>query len=56
MGAFAIVGFLLILLDFIPLVIGLGLSQGKFRSKFIKVALPTWFIMLVLGFILILIP
>ena len=56
MGQFAMVGMLLILLDFIPLVVGLGKSQGSFQSKFVKIALPIWLIMLVLGVILIIIP
>ena len=56
MGHFAMVGILLILLDFIPLTLGLGTSKGNFQSKFIKVALPIWLIMLVLGIILIILP
>jgi hypothetical protein len=53
MGQFAIVGFLLILIDFIPLLLGLSLSKGSFQSKFIKISLPIWLIMLVIGAILI---
>ena len=56
MGHFAMVGILLILLDFIPLTLGLAVSRGSFQSKFIRIALPIWLIMLVLGVILILIP
>jgi uncharacterized membrane protein YozB (DUF420 family) len=56
MGQFAMVGMLLILLDFIPLVVGLGESQGSFQSKFVKIALPIWLVMLVVGIILLLIP
>ena len=56
MGHFAMVGILLILLDFIPLTLGLTVSKGSFQSKFIRIALPIWLIMLVLGVILILIP
>jgi hypothetical protein len=56
MGQFAIVGILIVLLDFIPLAVGLGLSKGSFQSKFIKPALAIWLIMLVLGIILIIIP
>jgi hypothetical protein len=56
MGQFAIVGILIILLDFIPLAVGLGLSKGSFQSKFVKKALAIWLIMLVLGIILIIIP
>jgi len=56
MGQLAMVGILLILIDFIPLVVGLGLSKGNFQSKFIKRASPIWFIMLVVGIILIIIP
>jgi hypothetical protein len=55
-GQFAIVGILLILIDFIPLALGLGLSKGNFQSKFIKIAVPIWLIMLVLGIILIIVP
>ena len=55
-GQFAIVGILLILIDFIPLAVGLGLSKGNFQSRFIKIAVPIWLIMLVLGIILIIIP
>lgn len=56
MGQFAMVGILLILLDFIPLTLGLAISRGSFQSKFIRIALPIWFIMLILGVILIIIP
>ena len=56
MGQFAIVGILIILLDFIPLALGLGLSKGSFQSKFVKKALAIWLIMLVLGIILIIVP
>jgi uncharacterized membrane protein YozB (DUF420 family) len=56
MGHFAMVGILLILLDFIPLTLGLAVSKGSFQCKFIRIALPIWLIMLVLGVILILIP
>jgi len=56
MGHFAMVGILLILLDFIPLTLGLAVPRGSFQSKFIRIALPIWLIMLVLGVILILIP
>ena len=56
MGHFAMVGILLILLDFIPLILGLAISRGSFQSKFIRIALPVWLIILVLGAILILIP
>ena len=55
MGQFAIVGFLIILIDFIPLLFGLSLSKGSFKSKSIKISLPIWFIMLVIGAILIMI-
>jgi uncharacterized membrane protein YozB (DUF420 family) len=50
-GQFAIVGILLILIDFIPLAWGLGRSKGNFQSKFIKIAVPIWLMMLVLGII-----
>jgi len=56
MGQFAIVGILIILLDFIPLAVGLGLSKGSFQSKFTKPALTIWLIMLVFDIILIIIP
>ena len=56
MGHFAMIGTLLILLDFIPLALGLALSKGSFQSKFIKIALPIWLIMLVIGVILIILP
>ena len=56
MGQFANVGVLIVLLDFIPLAVGLGLSKGAFQSKFVKPALAIWLIMLVLGIILIIIP
>jgi len=56
LGYFAFVGFLLILIDFIPLAVGLGQSKGNFQSKFIKMAAPTWLIMLIFGIILIIIP
>jgi len=56
LGYFAFVGFLLILIDFIPLAMGLGQSKGNFQSKFIKMAVPIWLIMLVFGIILIMIP
>jgi hypothetical protein len=55
MGQFAIVGFLLILIDFIPLLFGLIMSKGSFQSKSIKMSFPIWLIMLVLGAILIII-
>jgi uncharacterized membrane protein YozB (DUF420 family) len=55
-GQFAIVGILLILIDFIPLAFGLALSKGDFQSKFVKITIPIWLIMLVLGIILIVIP
>jgi uncharacterized membrane protein YozB (DUF420 family) len=55
-GQFAIVGILLILIDFIPLALGLVLSKGDFQSKFVKITVPIWLIMLVLGIILIIIP
>ena len=56
MGQLAIVGLLLILIDFIPLAMGLGLSKGNFQSKFIKITVPIWLTMLVLGIILVIIP
>ena len=56
MGQFAMVGILVILLDFIPLTLGLAISKGSFQSKFIKIALPIWLIMLVIGVILIILP
>ncbi len=56
MGHFAMVGILLILLDFIPLTLGLAISKGSFQSKFIKIALPIWLVMLVIGVILIIFP
>jgi hypothetical protein len=55
MGQFAFVGFFLILVDFIPLLFGLSLSKGSFKSKYIKMSLPIWLIMLILGAILIMI-
>jgi hypothetical protein len=55
-GQFVVVGFFLILIDFIPLAVGLSLSKGNFQSKFIKKAVPTWLGMLVLGIFLIVIP
>jgi uncharacterized membrane protein YozB (DUF420 family) len=55
-GQFAIVGILLIIIDFVPLAVGLGKSKGNFQSKFIKIAVPIWLVMLVLGIILIIIP
>jgi len=55
-GQFAMIGILLILLDFIPLAVGLGKSQGSFQSKFVKIALPIWLVMLVIGVILLIIP
>ena len=55
-GQFAIFGILIIMIDFIPLAVGLGKSKGNFQSKFIKISVPIWFVMLVLGIILIIIP
>jgi uncharacterized membrane protein YozB (DUF420 family) len=55
-GQFAIIGIFLILIDFIPLAFGLALSKGNFQSKFVKIAVPIWLIMLVFGIILIIIP
>ena len=55
MSQFAMIGFLLILIDFIPLLLGLSLSKGSFQSKFIKISFPIWLIMLVLGALLIII-
>ena len=55
-GYFAIFGILLIMIDFIPLAIGLGKSKGNFQSKFIRTTVLIWFVMLVLGIILIIIP
>ena len=52
-GQFAIVGILLIIIDFIPLAVGLGKSKGNFQSKINRVAFLIWFMMLVLGIILI---
>ena len=56
MGHFAVFGILLILLDFLPLSVGLAKSQGSFQSKFIKIALPVWLAMLALGIVLLLLP
>ena len=56
LGYYAFIGFLLILIDFIPLAAGLGTSKGTFQSKFIRTAVPIWLAMLVLGIILIMIP
>lgn len=53
MGLFAFIGFLIILIDFVPLAVGLALSKGQFQSRFIKTSFPIWLIMLVLGIILI---
>jgi len=55
-GHFAFIGILLILIDFMPLAAGLSLSKGNFQSKFIKIAFPVWFVMLVLGVILLIMP
>jgi len=49
MGQLSIVGILIILLDFIPLTRGLAMSKGFFQSKFVKIALPIWLMMLALG-------
>jgi hypothetical protein len=49
MGHFAIFEILIILLDFIPLTLGLAVSTGSFQSKFIKMAIPIWLTMIVLG-------
>jgi uncharacterized membrane protein YozB (DUF420 family) len=56
MGQFAMFGLLIIVLDFIPLAVGLAKSQGNFQSKFIKIALPVWLVMLFIGVILFLLP
>ena len=56
MGLFAIFGILLIMIDFIPLAVGLGKSKGNFQSKINKIAFSVWFVMLVLGIILIIAP
>ena len=50
-GTFAFIGILLILIDFVPLAVGLSLSQGNFQSKFIKIAFPMWLVMLVVGIV-----
>ena len=55
-GHFAIFGILLIMIDFIPLAVGLGKSKGNFQSKSNKTAFLIWFVMLVLGIILIIAP
>lgn len=55
MSQFAMVGFMLILLDFIPLLLGISLSKGSFNSKFVKMSFPIWLLMLVLGALLIII-
>jgi len=56
MGQFAIFGILLIMIDFLPLALGLGKSKGNFQSKFIRISVPTWLVMLVLGIILVIVP
>jgi hypothetical protein len=56
MVLFAIFGILLIMLDFIPLAVGLGKSRGNFQSKINRMAFLIWFVMLVLGIILIIVP
>lgn len=55
-GHLAIFGILLIMIDFIPLAVGLGKSKGNFQSKINRVAFLIWFVMLVLGIILIIVP
>jgi hypothetical protein len=55
-GYFAIFGILLIMIDFIPLAVGLGKSKGNFQSKSNKIAFLIWFVMLVLGILLIIAP
>jgi hypothetical protein len=55
-GQFAVIGFILILIDFIPLAVGLSLSKGNFQSKFIKKAVPIRLSMLIIGIVLIVIP
>lgn len=55
MEQFAMVGILLILLDFIPLARDFAISRGSFKSKFIRIALQILLILLVLGVFLILI-
>jgi hypothetical protein len=55
-GHLAIFGILLIMIDFIPLAVGLGKSKGNFQSKINKIAFLIWFVMLVLGIILIIVP
>jgi hypothetical protein len=56
MVLFAIFGILLIMLDFIPLAVGLGKSKGNFQSKINKIAFFVWFVMLAFGIILIIAP
>jgi hypothetical protein len=55
-GQFAVVGFLLLLKDFIPLTVDLSLPKGNFQYKFIKKAVPISLSMLFLGIVLIAIP
>jgi hypothetical protein len=55
-GQFAIFRILLIMIDFIPLAVGLAKSKEDFQSKSIKITVLIWLVMLIIGIILILIP
>jgi hypothetical protein len=55
MGAFALLGMLLIVLDFVLLALGLGLTRGRFEFGDLKIAGPIWFILLMTGIVLIII-
>ena len=56
MGYFAMFGILLIMVDFIPLLVGMTMSKGDFHSKYIKKTFPIWLLMLIVGMALIIIP
>jgi len=56
MGQYALIGIFLILLDFILLALGLGLTRGSFEYEDMKIAGPIWFILLMFGIVLLIIP
>lgn len=56
MGQFALIGIFLIVLDFILLALGLGFAKGSFKFEDLKVAGPIWFIILMVGVVLLIIP
>jgi len=56
MGAFALLGVFLLIVDVVILLLGLGLTRGKFEYGDLKIAGPIWFILLMTAIVLIIIP